>query len=87
MKTRVTKDQKVDIFGQAGTEHNSKTHKKRITCPSKVSKEDMMSTLTKLNEKQRQIIMDILHCFETGDLPIRIFMSGSAGVGKSRAIN
>ena len=31
--------------------------------------------------------MHILHCFKTNKLPLKIFLSGSAGVGKSTVIN
>lgn len=87
MKNRLPKDREVDIFGKTSTAENSKTNKKRISCRPKISKEDMMSAMTKLNSKQRQIVMHILHCFITLLLPIRLFMTGSAGVGKSMVIN
>ncbi|XP_071581581.1 uncharacterized protein [Temnothorax nylanderi] len=47
----------------------------------------MMNILRKLNDKQREIIMHVLCCFKNGKLPIRLFLSGSAGVGKSTVIN
>lgn len=47
----------------------------------------MSKMLSKLNEKQRQIVMHIYNCFTTKQLPFNIFLSGSAGVGKSLVIN
>ncbi|XP_077265248.1 uncharacterized protein LOC143899122 [Temnothorax americanus] len=46
-----------------------------------------MNLLRELNDKQREITMHVLYCFKTGKLPIRLFISGSAGVGKSTVIN
>uniref|UniRef100_A0ABD2WVZ8 ATP-dependent DNA helicase n=1 Tax=Trichogramma kaykai TaxID=54128 RepID=A0ABD2WVZ8_9HYME len=40
-----------------------------------------------LNKKQREIVMHVLHSFKTDKLPLRIFINGSAGVGKSTVIN
>lgn len=42
--------------------------------------------MTKLNAKQREFVMHVLHCFKTKQLPLSIFLSGSAGTGKSFVI-
>lgn len=43
--------------------------------------------MTKLNSKQREFVMHVLKCFKTNqNLPLRIFLSGSAGTGKSFVI-
>ena len=43
--------------------------------------------MEKLNIKQRETVMHILHCVKTNIGPFYIFLSGSAGVGKSTVIN
>ena len=43
--------------------------------------------MEELNVKQREIVMHTLHCVKTNQLPFYIFLSGSAGVGKSTVIN
>ena len=43
--------------------------------------------MNELNIDQRDIVLHVLHCFKVDKLPIRIFLSGSAGDGKSKVIN
>ena len=40
-----------------------------------------------LNEKQRQFFYHVLHSVKTTDKPLRLFLSGGAGVGKSTVTN
>ncbi|XP_055680639.1 uncharacterized protein LOC129788528 [Lutzomyia longipalpis] len=63
-----------------------KKPRKYIT-PVRITKEELCQNMQSLNEKQRQIVMHIYKCFTSNTLPIRIFLSGSAGVGKTRVIN
>ena len=43
--------------------------------------------MCQLNTQQREFVMHILRCFKTNRLPLRIFLSGAAGVGKSLVIS
>lgn len=86
-KYKIPKSQEVDIFNQSGTEDIAKTFKTRFTKPPITSKEQIFELLDTLNDLQRQIVLHILKCFKTDDLPLKIFISGSAGVGKTRVIN
>lgn len=87
IKTNAEKEQEVDIFIQTGIVDSSNKNKRKISNPSKVTKEEIMNILRELNDKQREITMHVLYCFTTGKLPIKIFISGSASVGKSTVIN
>ncbi|XP_071576628.1 uncharacterized protein [Temnothorax nylanderi] len=87
MKIKIQKEQEIDIFGQTGVADCSKESRRKISSPPKATKEEMMNILQKLNDKQREIAMHILHCFKTNNLPIKLYISGSAGVGKSTVIN
>ena len=40
-----------------------------------------------LNEKQRQFFYHVLHSIKTSDKPLKLFLSGGAGVGKSTVTN
>lgn len=78
--------EKVDIMQQAGQEVYKTGNMCRHTCPSRVSTEDLHGILRELNVKQKQFVIYLLHCFKAGKMPINIFLSGSAGVGKSTVI-
>lgn len=57
------------------------------TKPDPVSDETLNEMMLKLNSEQREIVMHVLHCFKTKtNLPLRIFLTGPAGTGKSRLI-
>ena len=43
--------------------------------------------INNLNEEQKDIVMHIYNSSKTNNLRLRIFLSGSAGVGKSTVIN
>ncbi|XP_011870433.1 PREDICTED: ATP-dependent DNA helicase PIF1-like, partial [Vollenhovia emeryi] len=85
-KTKIRKDEEIDIFSQTGLAKCSKNIKRSINSPPQKSKEEMMSIVCKLNDEQREITMHVLHCFANGSLPIRLYISGSAGVGKSTVL-
>ncbi|KAL7307813.1 hypothetical protein TKK_0000133 [Trichogramma kaykai] len=76
----------IDILQQIG---NEKTNKKiyKLLFPKIITKKEIFDQMNVLNNKQKEIIMHILHCFKTQKLPLRIFINGSAGVGKSTVIN
>ena len=40
-----------------------------------------------MNEKQRQFFYHVLHSVKTSDDPLRLFLSGGAGLGKSTVTN
>ncbi|XP_011867235.1 PREDICTED: ATP-dependent DNA helicase pfh1-like, partial [Vollenhovia emeryi] len=85
-KTKIRKDEEIDIFSQTGLAKCSKNIKRSINSPPQKSKEEMMSIVCELNDEQREITMHVLHCFANGSLPIRLYISGSAGVGKSTVL-
>lgn len=52
--------------------------------PDPISDDDLKAEMIKLNSKQREVAMHVLNSFKTGDnLPLKIFISGQAGTGKS----
>ena len=83
----VSKEQKIDILEQCGEENTEKNILSRYTSPKRISENEMHTTVQKLNKQQRIFVLYVLHCLKTGKSPIRIFLSGSAGVGKSTVIN
>ena len=46
-----------------------------------------MKLVPSLNEKQREFFYHVLHSVKTKDEPLRLFLSGGAGVGKSTVTN
>uniref|UniRef100_A0A8D8UR91 ATP-dependent DNA helicase n=1 Tax=Cacopsylla melanoneura TaxID=428564 RepID=A0A8D8UR91_9HEMI len=78
----------VDVFDQGGIGRGSKENTKtRYTIPKRVSPQALQEMLSKLNTRQGKFVNYILDRFQTNELPVRIFLSGSAGVGKSTVIN
>ena len=49
----------------------------------RVSDYEYRALVRSLNEKQRQFFYHVLHPIKTSDDPLRLFLSGDAGVGKS----
>ncbi|KAL7304563.1 hypothetical protein TKK_0003347 [Trichogramma kaykai] len=80
------KSEKIDILQQIG---NEKTNKKvyKLLFPKIITKKKIFDQMNLLNKKQREIVMHVLHSFKTDKLPLRIFINGSASVGKSTVIN
>jgi PIF1-like helicase/Helitron helicase-like domain at N-terminus/OTU-like cysteine protease/Helicase len=83
---RLPNDQEIDIFGQVGDEKPNAKGKIRFTAPKLISDQDIKELMTKLNEQQREFVMHVYHCFKNSLTPFQIFLSGSAGVGKSLVI-
>uniref|UniRef100_A0A8D8XYD7 ATP-dependent DNA helicase n=1 Tax=Cacopsylla melanoneura TaxID=428564 RepID=A0A8D8XYD7_9HEMI len=78
----------VDVLDQGGIGGGSKENTKtRFTVPKRVSGSKLQEDLDKLNTRQGKIVHHILNRFRTNETPFRIFLSGSAGVGKSTVIN
>lgn len=83
----------VDIFKQGGAEDKMSEHpkkstlKSRFTCPPRVKENELYNMMKELNCKQKELVMHILNCHKLGKVPFKIFLSGSAGVGKSKVIN
>lgn len=75
-RTKIPKEQEIDIFRQTGIADCSKNNKAKISSPPKDTKEELMSILQKLNDKQKEITMHILNCFKTEKLPIKLYISG-----------
>lgn len=55
-----------------------------IKCMSDV---DYCALVCSLNEKQREFFYHVLHSIKTKDEPLRLFLSGGAGIGKSTFTN
>ena len=53
----------------------------------RMSDDDYRRLVRSLNEKQRQFFYHVLHSIKTKDDPLRLFLSGGAGVGKSTVTN
>lgn len=67
-------------------EQGNNWEKYRIKNPEVLPEVNIFEMMEKLNNKQREIVMHILNRFKTNDLPLKIFVSGCAGVGKSLLI-
>ena len=48
----------------------------------RMSDDDYRKLVRSLNEKQRQFFYHVLHSIKRKDDPLRLFLSGGAGVGK-----
>jgi ATP-dependent exoDNAse (exonuclease V), alpha subunit - helicase superfamily I member len=59
----------------------------RFTIPKRISAENLVKMLENLNTRQGKFVHYVLDRFKTDQVPLRIFLSGSAGVGKSTVIN
>ena len=53
----------------------------------RMSDNNYYALVRSLNEKQRQFFNHVLHSVKTKDDPLRLFLSGGAGVGKSTVTN
>jgi PIF1-like helicase len=62
---------------------------KKFICPDQLNNKDYFALCDSLNDKQRDYLMHMISCFknEQEDLPVYHFISGGAGVGKSRLIS
>lgn len=70
-----------------GSSASSSSASTRFLPPKFIDHEVYKQMMRTLNYKQRKIVMYILHCLKTGKLPINLFITGGAGVGKSRVID
>ena len=75
----------VDIFHQSGTEDIAKkSFLNRYSTPQRISSEEMQALLRSLNLRQKEFVMRVLHVVKVSPhQQLKIFLSGSAGVGKS----
>ena len=84
----IPKEQQVDIFDQFKKNKDSKnTYSNRIIVPPITSNDVIMHMMDELNNEQRRIVMHVLNSFKIQKIPLRIFISGSVGVGKCMVIN
>ena len=58
----------------------------RFLAPGRIPDKDFEELLSSLNKTQAKYLMHCVHSFKTGRLPLYEFVSGGAGVGKSRLI-
>lgn len=54
--------------------------------PKQKSQEEYLRIMRSLNQKQRRIVLEVLHRLKCSDDAFHIFLSGGAGVGKSLTI-
>lgn len=59
---------------------------KRYKMPDQLDVEAYLDLCNSLNEKQRDYLMHIINQFKSNSLPVYHFISGGAGVGKSKLI-
>lgn len=59
---------------------------KRFTVPDQLRDGEYFQLCDTLNEKQRDYLLHVLNNFKLNDIPLYHFVSGGAGVGKSRLI-
>ncbi|EDS27530.1 conserved hypothetical protein [Culex quinquefasciatus] len=83
---KIPKDQEVDVFVEAGMDRPKNVVQFKYCSPPKVDKQEVMELLCKLNNRQKEIVMHVYKSFRCNETPLRIFISGSAGVGKSMVI-
>lgn len=77
----------VDILQQGGIGVDTKQGMTRFTTPQRVTVANLCNMLCLLNNDQKQFVMHVLHNFKVNKVPFKIFLSGSAGVGKSTVVN
>ncbi|CAG9807951.1 unnamed protein product [Chironomus riparius] len=68
------------------TDHTNSMEKNKITVPDLVSDQEYYELVNSLNTKQNDHLMHVLNAFKLNELPLYHFVSGEAGVGKSRLI-
>ena len=66
--------------------HSSSIEKNKITVPDMVSDQEYNELVNSLNTKQHDHLMHVVNAFKLNELPLYHFVSGEAGVGKSRLI-
>ncbi|XP_055600404.1 uncharacterized protein LOC129749455 [Uranotaenia lowii] len=86
-QNQLSKDHEIDILIQGGIDRPKTFTPFVYSAPPKVNKRDLLENLRKLNNRQREIVIHIYKCFKLNKLPFKIFISGSAGVGKSLVIS
>lgn len=86
-------DLEIDLMNEYKSLDNKTNEEKKpkfsykVQYPNRISDFDINEMMSLLNEEQRSIVMHIYKCFKTNtNLPFHIFISGSAGVGKSLVI-
>ena len=77
---------RVDLIQQGGVKEQKKPAY-TVSCPPRISDQSLKDKMCQLNKQQIEFVMHILHCFKTNRLPLRLFLSGAAGVGKSLVIS
>lgn len=60
---------------------------KKYVVPGQMKNDEYYALVDSLNIKQRDYLMHVISLFEQGELPFYHFISGGAGVGKSRLIS
>lgn len=80
-------EQNIDILEQGGiAQIKDKNKYEKYIFPKRISESNLMNDMENLNAHQREFVMHVLNCFKTETLPLRISLSGSAGVGNTTTI-
>lgn len=74
-----------DIFQQMGLEV-ARDRIARFTAPGLLDGAEYAETVARLNDDQRQLVLEVLHLAARSEDPFHLFVSGGAGVGKSALI-
>ena len=83
---RKNKDhEQYDLLDDIGIFPRSNDEKELVI--KRMSDDNYFALVRSLNEKQRQFFYHVLHSIKTRDDPLRLFLSGGAGVGKSTVTN
>ena len=81
-------DYNVDIFEQSGVDADKKqTNLNRFSIPKRVTSEKLLEIVDSLNTRQKEFVKYVVNCFRSNKTPLKIYLSGSAGVGKSTVVN
>ncbi|XP_059142987.1 uncharacterized protein LOC131930491 [Physella acuta] len=86
IKEKLSPEHNVDILQQGGQETPVNKNQNRYSVPNRVPHEDICCLFSRLNEGQKDFVFHILNSFKLRKTPFYIFLSGSAGVGKSTVI-
>ena len=79
------RERRVDAMEQIGQPARS-DEVERFLAPGRIDDSEFEQLLSSLNATQSKYLLHLIHSFKTGNLPVYEFLSGGAGVGKSRLI-
>ena len=78
-------NRRVDAMEQIGQPART-DEVERFLAPGRIEEGEFEQLLSSLNATQSKYLLHLIHSFKTDNLPVYEFLSGGAGVGKSRLI-